>query len=188
MKMLERLRSATEELHREIEKDNLAAKIIDHSISLREYKLLLLQNYIAYKISEKEIEKHLPNWESDKSDRLEKDLEVLKVDTGIYKDFEPHFKVNSYAEALGAAYVLEGSALGGMQIGKALANCPALEELPSQHFFTPNREAMQGWNDFLKLIRNSEFSEEEKEAAALKAQETFKFFGLVFELSSVPSA
>lgn len=180
--MLTSLREATRELHNEIEQENLANRIMDHSISLEEYKLLLLQNFIAYKVTESEIRKELFGWDSDKSDRLKKDLENLQANLSIAAEFEDKFKINNEAEALGAAYVLEGSALGGMQIAKELPRCKSLSELPQQHFFVSNRKFMEGWNIFLKKIRNTEFSEEEKEQAAIKAQETFIFFREVFQL------
>lgn len=180
--MLTILREATKQLHEEIEQDNLAAKIMSHEISLEEYKLLLLQNYIAYKITEEQISQHLDNWESDKSLRLKKDLDSLNVDTSIIANFKDSLKISNKTEAIGATYVLEGSALGGMQISKELPHCKKLSETAKPHFFTPERKSMEGWNIFLKRLRNSEFSEEEKKMAAQKARETFIFFGEVFKL------
>ena len=72
--MLNNLRNATQKLHEELEKENLAGKIISHEISLEDYKLLLHQNYIAYKITEAEISKFIPACKLDKSDQLAKDL------------------------------------------------------------------------------------------------------------------
>lgn len=185
--MLENLREATQQLHRDIEQDNLAALIMTHNISVDEYKLLLLQNYIAYKFTEAEIEKQFPQWTSDKSTRLMKDLDNLNVDTSIAAEFENKFNINNEAEALGATYVLEGSALGGMQIAKEIQNCTSLSHLEPQNFFTPGRKSMEGWNIFLKRLRQSEFSEEEVFAASKKAQETFIFFGEVFKLKKYQS-
>lgn len=180
--MLTILREATKQLHEEIEQDNLAAKIMSHEISLEEYKLLLLQNYIAYKITEEQICNHLDNWKSDKSLRLKKDLDSLNVDTSVLAHYKNRFSIKNKTEALGATYVVEGSALGGMQISKELPNCYQLSEIDKPYFFTPERKSMEGWNIFLKRLRNSEFSEKEKHIAAQKAQETFKFFGEVFKL------
>ncbi|MDR9457447.1 MAG: biliverdin-producing heme oxygenase [Salegentibacter sp.] len=180
--MLTTLREATKQLHEEIEQDNLAAKIMSHEISLEEYKLLLLQNYIAYKITEEQISNHLDNWKSDKSLRLKKDLDSLNVDTSVLGDFKNRFSIKNKTEAIGATYVVEGSALGGMQISKELPYCQNLSEIEKPHFFTPERKSMEGWNIFLKGLRNSEFSEEEKHITAQKAQETFKFFAEVFKL------
>lgn len=180
--MLKNLREATRQLHEEIEQDNLAAKIMSHEISLGEYKLLLLQNYIAYKITEEQISSHLDNWKSDKSLRLKKDLEFLNVDTSVLVGFNNRFKISNKTEALGATYVVEGSALGALQISKELPHCQSLAQLDKPHYFNAERNSMEAWNSFLKRLRNSEFSEEEKSIAAQKAQETFRFFGEVFKL------
>ena len=182
--MLKTLREATKQLHEEIEQDNLASKIMSHEIRLEEYKLLLLQNYIAYKITEEQIEQHLPNWESDKSLRLQKDLKNLKVSSSVITDFQNIFSINNNFEAIGAAYVVEGSALGGMQISKELPHCNYLSEIQRHHFFTPERQSMEGWNSYLKRLRKLEFSEEEKSNAAQKARETFQLFRKVFKLST----
>ena len=86
--MLNSLRDSTKKLHEELEKENLAGQIISHEISLDDYKLLLLQNYIAYKITEAEISKFIPSYQSDKTDKLAKDLEALGVDNSISKEFQ----------------------------------------------------------------------------------------------------
>ncbi|WP_081210168.1 biliverdin-producing heme oxygenase [Salegentibacter sediminis] len=182
--MLTKLREATKQLHEEIEQDNLASKIMSHEISLEEYKLLLLQNYIAYKITEEQINLHLDNWNSDKSRRLKKDLDSLRVDTSVIANFSNRLSIQNKTEALGAAYVVEGSALGGMQISKEIPHCPELSEIQKPYFFTSDRKSMEGWNIFLKRLRNSEFSEEEKEISAQKARDTFKFFHEVFQLDT----
>ncbi len=179
MEMLNRLREETEILHREIEKDNLANKIMDHSISLEEYSLLLLQNYIAYERAEAEIANHLESYKSEKTSRLHEDLKNLGVSDCQY---EIHFSCKNEAEAIGAAYVIEGSAMGGMLIGKEIKNCSSLESLPQQYFFNGERSSMNGWNSFLKMLRSREFTETEIEQATEKAKETFKLFGRAFSM------
>ncbi|MDT0649756.1 biliverdin-producing heme oxygenase, partial [Autumnicola edwardsiae] len=112
--MLTDLREATTELHRQIEEENTAGRIMDHSISMEEYKNLLFQNYVAYAISEKEISAQLSGYKGTKHKELEKDLEQLSVPVKIPSFPGDNFSCNSEAEALGAAYVVEGSAMGGM--------------------------------------------------------------------------
>lgn len=102
----------------EIEEGNLAGDIMSHTISLENYKLLLLQNFIAYNVVDREIAKFIPEFSSNKANRLQEDLSNLKVDTSIYKEFEDQFSIDSIAEAWGAWYVVEGSVLGGMMISK----------------------------------------------------------------------
>ncbi|MBT8319985.1 MAG: biliverdin-producing heme oxygenase [Gramella sp.] len=178
--MLNRLREETEALHREIEKDNLANKIMDHSINLEEYKSLLFQNFIAYSIAESEIRKFLDGTTGDKSKNIFKDLKALGIDPSV-PDLE--FTCNNEAEAIGAAYVIEGSAMGGMIIGKEIDNCNSLKELPVQEFFNGNRSNIKSWNNFLKFLRSREFSKEETDLAAEKAKQTFMLFQEAFRVS-----
>lgn len=180
--MIQRFREATRELHQEVEKENSAAKIIDHSITRREYKLLLLQNYIAYKIAEEQIKRFLPQEEISKHQRLQQDLEELGVDISGSSDYQDDFTCNTYAEAMGAAYVVEGSALGGMVIAKELRHCENLDGLDNQHFFNGDRNNIKSWNTFKKQLDTTQFSEDEVVAATEKAKETFRFFQKVFRL------
>ncbi|SFC33800.1 heme oxygenase [Zunongwangia mangrovi] len=180
--MLQTLREQTATLHKEIEKDNTAGLIMDHSITLEEYKLLLLQNYLAYKIVEDEIKQFEPEFSTDKSERLAEDLNALNIDfSSPLVQFENQFHCKDKIEALGAAYVLEGSAMGGMLIAKELQNCTKLASISTHHFFNGDRKNVQGWKEFMKRVNAREFSEEEIQKATLKAQETFRFFGKIFE-------
>ncbi len=178
--MITKFRERTRELHEQIEKENQAKKIMDHSIDLEEYKLLLLQNFIAYRTVENEISRHIPEYKSSKHQQLEKDLNALDVDFSVALEFGSGFICNNYIEALGAAYVVEGSALGGMVISKELKACPNLKGLEDQHFFSGKRDNLKSWNRFKKELNSREFSEEEKEQASEKAQDTFRFFEDIF--------
>lgn len=179
MMILNRLREETAELHKELEKDNLANKIMDHSISPDEYKTLLIQNFIAYSKAETEIAKYLPNSNTDKTDRLRADLNAMSVNK---LDFDLDFSCKNEAEAIGAAYVIEGSAMGGMIIGKEIKNCDSLERFSEQQFFNGNRSNVKNWNEYLKFLRSREFTDAEVEAASKKAKETFLLFKEAFDI------
>ena len=97
--MLEKLRAATQELHEKIEGENTADLIMKHNISVEQYKKLLLQNYVAYKITEDKIEAQLPEYTSDKTENLAKDLAELNVDLSISENFQHDFTINTDAEA-----------------------------------------------------------------------------------------
>ena len=177
--MLNKLREETAELHQQLEKDNLANKIMDQSIKLEEYRTLLFQNFIAYESAEAEIFKFLPDYSSDKTERLRQDLKGI----GVRNPGCPiAFCCTSEAEAIGAAYVIEGSAMGGMLIGKELKKCEFFDQIPEQLFFNGKRDSVKGWNEYLKFLRSREFSENEINAAALKAKETFLLFSKAFKV------
>ncbi len=177
---MNKLREATSQLHQDIEKDNLAGRIMAHDISLEEYKLLLLQNYVAYKVTEKALKKNLKNYRGEKAERLEEDLKNLKLDTSIATAYNEKFTILNRAEALGAAYVVEGSSLGGMIIAKEIKNCPALSQISSHSFFNGDRNNVKSWNVFSKSLKKENFTQEEELQAINKAKETFLFFGEVF--------
>ena len=185
--MLTKLRDVTGDLHREIEKDNLAALIVSNEINLEEYKLLLLQNYIAYAVTEPCIAKYLDHYEIHKTPRLLKDLEHLNVTTILPAKVRETFRIVNRAEALGAAYVVEGSALGGMVIAKQIKNCASLKIIEDHHFFNGNRENVKSWNAFTKFLKKQEFTPLEEIHAIDKAKETFLFFGEIFKTTKLAS-
>ncbi len=178
--MLNKLREETESLHREIEKDNLAGLIISHEISLEEYKLLLLQNYLAYEVTENGIAPHIPTFETIKSKQLLKDLENLDINIPPIENYSENYTINNEAEAYGAAYVVEGSAMGGMLIAKELDQCPALSHIDEHYFFNGKRQNINGWKSFCKSLKTKEFSIEEENMAVEKAKDTFLIFSRIF--------
>lgn len=185
--MLIKLKAATEELHREIEKENLAGLIISNEISLEEYKLLLLQNYSAYAIAEPMIAKYLDTYQVHKSPLLLQDLEQLGVNCTIPIRLREMFRIVNKAEAFGAAYVVEGSALGGLLISKQIDNCPALTGIGNHYFFNGKRENIKSWNAFSKFLKMQEFTPLEEIQAIDKAKDTFVFFREVFRTTSLVS-
>lgn len=185
--ILDKLRNATHTLHKEVEKDNLAGLIISHKITLQQYKTLLYQNYVAYKFTEVEIAEHLEGYSGTKHKQLEKDLGYLQVDPSGSNSFPKSFSCKSRAEALGAAYVVEGSALGGMMIAKEMAHCKDLQHIDTHHFFNGNRDNIKGWRKFCSLLKKENLGPAGEQEAIDKACETFQFFGLVFGLATLPA-
>lgn len=177
--MIQKLKEETRELHEQIEDENLAQQIMDHSIDRETYKLLLLQNFLAYRQTETEIRKFLPDYKGKKHLQLKKDLEQLGVstETSFQNDI---FQCLSTAEALGAAYVVEGSALGGMVLAKNLEKCAALEGIETHNFFNGSKENLEDWKKFKEELEQYNFTEAEEVAAIEKAKATFVFFGRVF--------
>lgn len=176
---MNKLREATRQLHEEIEKENLAGLIMSNEIEMEEYKLLLLQNFVAYNITEAEISGQLEEYESTKSARLQEDLNQLGVETSIVNHYRDQFKCAGKAEAIGAAYVIEGSALGGAMIAREIKNCENLAPALHHNFFSENNE-LNGWKIYKKNLKEINLTEEEEQQAITKAMETFKFFGRVF--------
>lgn len=184
MEMIQRLKEETRELHEQIEDKNLARQIMDHSIDLETYKLLLLQNYIAYLQTETEIQKFLPHYKGSKHLQLQQDLEQLGVPEGTPSKYGI-FKCHSLAEALGAAYVVEGSALGGMVLAKNIQKCPGLSSIDRHYFFNGDKRNLEDWKVFKNELESYSFSEREEKEAIEKAKDTFRFFESVFDRTFV---
>lgn len=180
MKMIEKLRNETRVLHEEIEQENLANRIMEHTINNEEYKLLLLQNFFAYRSVENAIFECLPEMRPEKYLRLEKDLKALEISFSEIS-FTSNFSCDNEAEAFGAAYVVEGSALGGLLIAKNLKKCNELKDVEEFHFFNGDKNQLESWKGFKNALAARDFSEEEKQLAVNKAKETFMFFKKIFQ-------
>ena len=177
------MKRETAELHKEVEKENLAQFIIDHSIEIENYKLLLLQNYIAYTVTESKIASLLPTFRSAKYVQIAKDLRNLSVQPKLPPELT--FDLSGPAEAYGAAYVVLGSGLGGLIISKHLPKCHALKGLPLANFFSRNNDNLEQWIGFKNEIENISFSNEDETLVIKKAKETFLFFADVFRNRSL---
>lgn len=177
--MIQRLKEETRELHEQVEEENLAKRIMDHSIDPETYKLLLLQNFMAYRATENSIQEYIPGYDGNKHKQLKKDLEQLDVPVEKWSE-DAAFQCHSKAEALGAAYVVEGSALGGMLLARNLKKCDRLSSVQQHHFFNGDKENLRDWNSFKAELEQYDFSENEEREAIEKAKETFRFFQTVF--------
>ncbi|TQD35394.1 biliverdin-producing heme oxygenase [Haloflavibacter putidus] len=179
--MLTTLKNETRDLHTATENENLANKIIDKSISKEEFHLLLLQNYVAYALTENAIADNLDDFQPEKAAVLQKDLKNLSIQSPNLNNYTYSFSCKNSAEALGAQYVVEGSALGGMVIAKHLKKCPPLANLPTQNFFSGKRENLADWKKFQNKMEEYSFTASQKEQMLEKAKETFNFFRKVFQ-------
>jgi len=182
--VLEKLRLETAALHQRLEDDNPAQAILNHSMDLDGYKTLLLQNYLAYRCMEGQIKRHLPQLSMDKTERLEADLRDLGIAPDAYLSSDtPDFEIQSVAQAYGAAYVVEGSAMGGMVIAKHLRKCEALQDLKKQHFFSGDKSSLTSWKHFKEELQRQEFDPRQKEELLAAAKEAFLVFEKFFQVS-----
>lgn len=177
--MTTRFKQATEELHKEVEAENLARFIMEHSMERPTYELLLLQNYAAYKSTETAICGWISGYQVSKYQLIGKDLDTLGIERPTV-GFD--FDCTSSAEAYGAAYVVEGSALGGLVLAKHIKKCPALSGIENHHFFNGDKENIDQWKTFKERLEAQDFSENEIQEAIEKAKDTFRFFQKIFRM------
>ena len=181
--ILKHLKKQTASLHQETEQDNLAKYILDHSITLEQYKTLLKQNYKAYATINRLIKLNqdlMPsNLKGFADDQKVKDLaqDLNRLHAAIPEVDVEDSKLVSPAELLGMLYVVEGSMMGGLLIRKNLVSCSNLEHIETHHFFGKNPpEVMSRWKSFTAGVESKAYSEAEMDAAAEGANFAFSVF------------
>lgn len=184
--ILDYLKEHTKNIHQELEKDNLAKLIMDHSISKETYQKLLTQNYYFYQAIEQSLiqKRQLinaslhPFLTNEKSQRLKKDLNYFGCEIERHLPQKKSFKIDSENTALGALYVSEGSALGGLMISKQLKNCPHLSFMKEHCFFGTDVSKILGrWKNFKETVTQNFQDESIKDEVLKSATKTFEFFG-----------
>ena len=115
-----------------------------------------------------------------KSQSLKKDLTNLNYTINPIQSKAYSFQIESENAALGALYVSEGSVLGGLVIGKHLANCPALSQI-TKHYFFGNKPPiiLNRWKQFREAIEAYEPTITDREKVLESAIGTFQLFGQI---------
>lgn len=188
--MLDYLKKNTAAIHQKVEQDNLAKYIIDHTISQDNYQKLLLQNFKFYHTIEQALlrKKHLinaslhPFLSTQKSELLAKDLQSAAYEVEVEQIRQYDHPIPSENAALGALYVSEGSALGGLLISKHLHQCPALQSIPEHHFFKNDVSSiLSRWKTFRQTVEEHFGGDAGKEEVLQSAIKTFELFGQIVQ-------
>lgn len=131
--LLTRLREETRTLHEQTEHLLYAEALRSGSLSPDEYRHLLLTHFAYHKALEQAIDQHPAFFQKYEPDRrrktpwLQADLKYLQLtplvlSPDVFSNWSP-------VALLGAAYVSEGSMLGGKTVWHYLQQSPALEPL-----------------------------------------------------------
>jgi len=163
------LRAATSASHIEIEKNPRLSKLLSGTLDFDSYIDVLARYYGFFKPMENALAPHIS--EADlKTPALAADLHDFDLSkTPLAADLP---SLSSRGSIFGALYVLEGSAMGGVQIAKHLAQFPFTEGRRS--FFVSDGAAVSfRWKSF--LARLAELSESEWPDACTSAVRTFSF-------------
>jgi len=182
--MLDFLKEGTLQIHKNVERHNLAKHILSHTITPEIYEQLLLQNYITYYSIEEELLKNTKKIRptlktfisTEKSDFLRNDLEKI----GIFKKMNLRIKelnITSEAAVIGALYVIEGSMMGTAIIGKHISNCDAIKEICQHIFYKQNpKQLAKRWKSFKDCIQQIDFNDQERDESLQSAKQTFLLF------------
>ena len=161
LNLLEYLKQETESDHRLAEKNNTAKYILDHTITSDQYISLLLNNYMIYNGIESYLvnNKHLAHQNlvefisKEKSDLLKFDLESHGCEVNNNNPLNTFLKP-SPESIVGALYVLEGSMLGGLVIGKNLNKCQNLTAFKEHYFYNQDTTyCLSRWKHFCESVK-----------------------------------
>jgi len=182
--MLRYLKEQTKLIHNQVEKDNLAKHILNHTITLNQYKQLLINNYNAYKSVEQVLVKSKnlacnslkPYLNFNKSDSLHKDL--LQFENENIEIKLSNFRIENQAHLIGALYVIQGSMLGSLLIAKNIPKCESIKKITFHNFFDQykHKNRVNLWKEFCEIVNKKTFTEVQKKSAGYKAQQVFKIF------------
>ncbi len=108
------------------------------------------------------------------------DLQILGVDpsaAAVIPLWRPSIRLRSRGALLGALYVLEGSALGGVQIARALKDRAGGDIGKAHSFFAGHRERQSAmWRELLQELEALRRHEDEATQAEQAAVTTFEAF------------
>lgn len=194
MMIMQALKQGTKASHDQIEELAYSHKIMGGTIDLEEYSDLILKNYWLHSLVENAIYNALSSEEQKEINFAERrklgflydDLEEL----GLLRNIKlpenhelPYFHIKSFAEAMGALYVLEGATLGGAIIRRELLKIPTISSASSLHYYTCyGREIGSYWKAFVQYAAEKITNPEDVAQAVEKAKETFDLFAAILKL------
>lgn len=191
MTPMETLKAATASWHDALEAHAQSRKIMDLSLSRTAFERLLSFQYSLHQALEPQmtpyLDAHFPQLAygetRQKLAALAKDMQVLKVAQAPpqVSDEDADY-IHTPAEALGAAYVLEGATLGGQVILRHLKQIPEIaQDEPFHYYGLYGDQVGPRWKTF-QSVANASLTEEDDRAAAVDAAvKTFKLACQIYE-------
>ena len=182
--LLELLRAATATTHRELEE----RMPLDDGWSRERYAAFLRATLAVVDAVEPSIRRLLPDQpagETPGADRLRHDLTLLHSDADVAP--APGLpRIDTPAAAFGAAYVLQGSMLGGIVIARRLQLDP---DIPagSLTYLRPSESAGAAWRDFVRRLDafGAKAEAAERHTAVAAARQVFASFEAAFSREGV---
>jgi heme oxygenase len=168
------LRAATDDVHKRMHAHSGYRALASGGIQADDYRRLLARSYGFYLPIEVQLTRG-----RDRSRRLETDLMALGMTPGgiealpFCNTLSP---LDSRPKALGAAYVVEGAALGGLALARALISNSAGVAPPAAFLLGDGDNGGRRWRDFIAELEEELTGSGELEAAAQSARATFATF------------
>lgn len=180
------LKQATSNQHDQLEQLMFVDKIMNGSLSIEDYKQILLTNYIVHASLEQALYENLDSslqLELQINKRiklavLEQDLQELNIAQPEIKPDKNSIQIpQNNAAVLGAMYVLEGATLGGNVIVKRLKSNPNLQNkhLNFYYYQIYGSDLVTNWKSFCQVL-NTKVAAEDFEISIQSALKVFDYF------------
>lgn len=171
------LRAATQLRHKALEAQPCFARIMQPEVSLHDYASLLTLLYRFHAQAEPTLNDRLRDlpWRDIHRARVELLASDLKaLDLPLPSNTTQHLELKDEHGALGAVYVIEGSALGGQIIARHLRNTLQHEVSQSLAFYgTLSRDVGIHWQKVIGQLRHQLTTDEARQSALDGANATF---------------
>jgi len=168
------LRAATDDVHERMHAHSGYRALASGGIQAEAYRRLLARSYGFYLPIEAQLSRG-----RDRSCRLETDLMALGMAPAAIDALPLCIALSpldSRPKALGAAYVVEGAALGGRMLARALISNAAGVAPPAAFLLGDGENGGRRWRDFIAELEEELSGSGELEAAAQSARATFATF------------
>lgn len=174
-----RLRAETAELHARLHRHPGLSATASGAIDMEGYRVLLMRLYGFHRAFESSIGKFAnPEETLARSRLLASDLETLGVTRERRASLplcDALAPIMQDAEALGALYVVEGSALGGARIAHALRATLLARDGMGCRFFSYDGERRRAWENVLTRL-NAIHDPRQEQVVIAAARATFQAF------------
>lgn len=189
MTPMEALKSATHAQHVHLEKITDAQRILSPELSVAHFTGMMQGHFLLHKLLEPAITRlldaELPalryGAERQKMDFLAHDLQALGARPEKLQTTEAAPTLHNLAEALGAAYVIEGSTLGGSVIRRALLKHEALAARCTFRYYACYGDALRTrWIDFAQSVNSALDTPEAVKQASQSAVQIFELASRLF--------
>jgi heme oxygenase len=181
----ERLKAETADHHKATEAVSFGDRIMNGSLTLEEYGVLIEKNYILHAVLEAALEEsnlipeELGFAARAKTASLIADMTLLGRSLPALPASTMRFQTS--AEALGAMYVLEGATLGGAYIYKALQRNPVVAPLGKFNYYSVYGDLIgPNWKSFQEALIKHVQTKELEDLAIESAKQAFDFFRDIF--------
>lgn len=178
--LLETLRTSCRPMHQQVEQTFLLTSLVNRTIHLPHYRMLIQAMYEVccdfYPYLQRNLQQtEFTNFVSPacRVSELKRDLHLL----GQAVNYTPNPLMNVEDDlevALGAMYVLLGSANGAQYLAKLIDQNPHEEVKRARHFFSHDSEGrLVTWRAFIEKLGNLAFNSTQQTKIATSALNTF---------------